>query len=229
MCASKIACFNGTCTSPVSSGYEQFDTQSEPRRSWCVWHSSRVNGFRGTWDPQDQDVCNCLPNCLLHISLGQSVEVTRILSAEGAANPSVTPAPCLSTFDTLKLLGVNQHLAMQRKMKFVPLRSMATMPYRWNTSADWNLQRGSCTWRELQPGAWRQTRTSFCTMPCCRNGHAAMTCLNMRPRTIVHQHNLRVLQIGLPCFCRKDVKLLLSFIAYDFDARRAWLFLAWFL
>ena len=73
--------------------------------------------------------------------------------------------------------------------------------------------------------AWRQTRTSFCTMPCCRNGHAAMTSLNLCPRTIVHQHNLRVLQIGLPCFCRKDVKLLLSFIAYDFDARRAWIIL----
>ena len=59
-----------------------------------------------------------------------------VLPADGASKPLVTPDPCLSTFDTLKLLGVDRHLAMQRKMKFVPLRSMATMPYRWNTSAD---------------------------------------------------------------------------------------------
>jgi hypothetical protein len=95
------------------------------------------------------------------------------------------------------------------------------MPYRWNTFADYNSQRSSCTWRDSQPGAWRQTRASFCTMPCCRNGHAAMTCLNMHPRTTRRQHNLRVLQIGFPCFCRKNVKLLLSSIAYDIDVRRA--------
>ena len=205
---------------------------------WTVWHPKRTQKILTRLTPQQgqwlsRHMGSTGSRCLWlfaefstpYFARPVCRSFTIVLSADGAANPSVTPAPCLSTFDTLKLLGVDRHLAMQRKMKFVPLRSMATMPYRWNTSADWNLQRGSCTWRALQPGAWRQTRTSFCTMPCCRNGHAAMTCLNMRPRTIVHQHNLRVLQIGLPCFCRKDVKLLLSFIAYDFDARRAWIIL----
>ena len=44
--------------------------------SWRVWHPSMVKGFRGTWDPQDQDVCDCLPIFFLHISPGQFVEVT---------------------------------------------------------------------------------------------------------------------------------------------------------